>query len=344
MPRGTRLFPRVNTRTMIARRPTLEPRSDPAVLLRRHNLNLLPILRELLRTRSVGRTAEIVGLSQSAVSAALARLRETYHDDLLVMVGRRMELTEKGAQLIEQTERACLEVEALLRPPEFDPSAETRRFVVATADYVTFLLAPKLARLMAEEAPEASVHFIDVPTDLPSQLVRGTVDVVAIPDDTATGLRDQTSSALLFNDDMVVIASKRHLPFEGKLTRKIYEGSRHARFVMSPKNSVTHQDVNLRELRIEQHDLVRVQQFLSLPAIVEDSDCLALIQRRLAARFVRSHEIEIFEPPFDIAPLAITAYWGRSVERDPAHAWFRSLLVRAGQALEPSGWRPPRRS
>jgi len=303
------------------------------LLLRRHNLNLLPILRELLRTRSVGRTAEIVGLSQSAVSAALARLRETYNDDLLVMVGRRLELTEKGAQLIEQTERACLEVESLLRPPEFDPSTETRRFVVATADYVTFLLAPTLARLFAEQAPNASVYFVDVPTDLQSQIVRGTVDVVAIPDDTATGLGRDISSALLFEDDMVVIASRRHRSFTGPLTREIYEASRHARFKMSPKNTATHQDVNFRQIGVQQHDLVMVQQFLSLPGIVEASSALALIQRRLAERFQRSHEIDILEAPFRLSPINLTAYWGRAVERDPAHAWFRGLLLQAGLAL-----------
>ena len=155
------------------------------MLLRRHNLNLLPILRELLRTRSVSRTAEIVGLSQSAVSAALARLRETYNDDLLVMVGRRLELTEKGAQLIEPTERACLEVEGLLRPSQFDPSTESRRFVVATADYVTFLLGPALTQMFAERAPNASVYFVDVPSDLQAQILRGAIDVVAVPADTA---------------------------------------------------------------------------------------------------------------------------------------------------------------
>jgi DNA-binding transcriptional LysR family regulator len=302
------------------------------VLLRRHNLNLLPILRELLRTRSVGRTAEIVGLSQSAVSAALARLRETYNDDLLVMVGRRLELTEKGAQLIEQTERACLEMETLLRPPAFDPSTESRRFVVATADYVAFLLAPALAQLVAQEAPGASVHFIDVPTDMLPQLVRGTIDAVAIPDDTAKELDGQTSSALLFMDDMVVIASSKQRTTKGELTKEIYEASRHARFKMSP-TSMSHQDFSLRRAGIRQHDLIVVQQFLSLPSIVEASECLALVYRRLAERFVPSHDIEILSPPFDIPPIAVTAYWGRSVERDPAHAWFRRLLMRVGAGL-----------
>jgi DNA-binding transcriptional LysR family regulator len=304
--------------------------------LRRHNLNLLPILRELLRTRSVGRTAEIVGLSQSAVSAALARLRKTYNDDLLVMVGRKLELTEKGAQLIEQTERACLEVEALLRPPAFDPSTEARRFVVATADYVAFLLAPALAELVAREAPGASVHFIDVPTDLVPQLVRGTIDVVAIPEDTAKGVAGQTSSALLFMDDMVVIASTKRRAFEGTLTREAYESSRHARFKMSPI-SVSHQDFSLRNAGIRQQDLMIVQQFLTLPSIVEGSDCLALVYRRLAERFLRSHDIEILQPPFDISPISVTAYWGRSVERDPAHAWFRRLLMQVGAGLDLAG-------
>lgn len=303
------------------------------MLLRRHNLNLLPILRELLRTRSVGKTAQIVGLSQSAVSAALSRLRETYNDDLLVMVGRRLELTEKGAQLVEQTERACLEVENLLRPPEFDPSTERRRFVVATADYVTFLLAPKLAQLFAEQAPNASVYFVDVPTDLPSQIVRGTVDVVAIPDDTADGLGPDTPSALLFEDEMVVIASRRHRSFEGPLTREVYEAGRHARFKISPKNTATHQDVNLRQLGIEQHDSILVQQFLSLPGIVEGSSTLALVQRRLAERFQRTHDIEIFPAPFAVRPIQLTAYWGRAVARDPAHIWFRGLMLEAGAAL-----------
>lgn len=303
------------------------------MLLRRHNLNLLPILRELLRTRSVAKTAQIVGLSQSAVSAALSRLRETYGDDLLVMVGRRLELTEKGAQLIEPTERACLEVENLLRPPQFDPSSERRRFVVATADYVTFLLAPKLAQLFAEQAPNASVYFVDVPMDLPAQIARGAVDVVAIPDDTADGLGQDTPSVLLFEDEMVVIASRRHRRFSGPLTREVYQASRHARFRMSPRHTATHQDVNLRHLGLEQDDAVLVQQFLSLPGIVEDSSMLALVQRRLAERFQRSHDIEIFPAPFAVSPIRLTAYWGRAVARDPAHIWFRSLLVEAGAAL-----------
>ena len=105
---------------------------------------------------------------------------------------------------------------------------------------------------------------------------------------------------------------------------------------MSPKNTATHQDVNLRQLGIEQHDAMLVQQFLSLPGIVEGSSTLALVQRRLAERFQRSHDIEIFPAPFAVSPIRLTAYWGRALARDPAHIWFRSLLTQAARDLPKS--------
>lgn len=310
-----------------------EPPGNPALLLRRHNLNLLPILRELLRSCSVARTAEAVGLSQSAVSAALARLREIYGDELLVMVGRRLELTEKGQQLVEQTERACLEIETLLRPSEFDPSSETRRFVLCAADYITFVLAPSVTRAMAERAPRASVHFVDYGRDLESQLLRGLIDIVAMPDSSAGPLLDQARTAPLFSDQIVIISSSRHKTFNGPLTRKLYERARHAMFQISADSENSHEARILRKVGVKQENVVLVEQFLTLPAIVETSDCLALVQRRLAERFQRSHDIEIHEAPFETTTLDIRAYWPRSADRDPAHRWFRDLLIEAGKTL-----------
>jgi DNA-binding transcriptional LysR family regulator len=303
------------------------------LLLRRHNLNLVPILRELLRTRSVSRTAEAVGLSQSAVSAALARLRETFEDDLLVMVGRHLVLTEKGAALMEPTERAYLELEDLLRAPDFDPMAETRRFVVATADYVTFLVAPPLIRMMAEQAPRAAVQFVDVGDDIALQLTRGTVDVVAIPDDTAAAMGEGLLSRPLFRDEMVVIASRERGPSPGGLTLAAYQAGRHAMFQISARGQ-THQDRALAEHGVSQQNRVYVQQFSALPAIVEATDCLAVCHRRLAERFAQTFAIAIHPPPFPLPPIEICAYWARSMRRDPAHAWFRGLLA---EAAAPAG-------
>lgn len=302
------------------------------MLLRRHNLNLLPILRELLRTRSVSETSKIVGLSQPAVSAALAKLRETYNDSLLIMVGRKLELTEKGEELILQAERACLEVEVLFSPAVFDPYTAQRRFVVGTADYVAYLLAPVVSEILEREAPLVSVQFVDVPPDSRLDLARGRIDVVTIPSDTAAYLQDETKGTPLFDDDMVVIASRRHRKFADELTMGVYESSRHARFKLN-WDALGHQDHSFNAANVHTEDQIMVQQFALLPSIVERSGIIALIYRSLAERFARMHEIDLFPPPFEIPTSTVTAYWWGSKEKDPAHVWFCGLLTRASAEL-----------
>jgi LysR family transcriptional regulator, nod-box dependent transcriptional activator len=299
------------------------------MLLRQHNLNFIPILRELLRTQSVGRTAEIVGLSPSGVSAALARLRETFEDELLVTVGRTLKLTERGAALIEQTERVCVDLELLLQSTKFDPSTSTNTFVIASADYTAFLLAPKVTALLGREAPKACVRFIDIPINYSGELSRGAVDVIVASRATTLQLAPWTSSATLFEDEMVVIASTRHRSFKGKLTRAIYESCSHVTFQMPTPTRSEHESTILSQLGIEQRNRVTVQQFLALPAIVQSSDCLALLQRRLADAFVKSYDIEILDSPFEIPRLVLTAHWRTATDKDPASLWFRSLLRRS---------------
>ena len=305
------------------------------MLLRQHNLNFIPILRELLRTQSVGRTAEVVGLSPSGVSAALARLRETFDDELLVIVGRKLQLTEKGAALIEQTDRVCVDLELLLRPSRFDPLSSTNTFVVATADYVAFLLAPEIAAILEREAPNACLRFIDTPVDYRAELGRGAIDVIVASRGPTLDLSPWTASAPLFEDDMVVIASRRRRAFEGPLTRQAYEACPHVTFQMQSPTRSDHEAVTLSRLGIQQYNRVTVQQFLALPAIVERSTCIALIQRRLANVFSRTYDIEVMDPPFEIPRLTLTAHWREATNRDPAAMWFRNLLRRACP-VEPS--------
>ena len=299
------------------------------MLLRQHNLNFIPILRELLRTQSVGRTAEIIGLSPSGISAALARLRETFEDELLVTVGRSLRLTERGAALIEQTERVCVDLELLLRPSRFDPATSTQTFIVASADYTTFLLAPKVTALLGREAPEACVRFIDLPVDYSNELSRGAVDVIIASRGPTQQLVPWTASTTLFEDEMVVIASTLHRSFEGKLTRQIFESCAHVTYQMPASTRVEYESVILSQLGIDQRNRVTVQQFLALPAIVQSSECIALLQRRLADALVKAYDIEILESPFEIPRLVLTAHWRRATDKDPASRWFRDLLRRS---------------
>jgi DNA-binding transcriptional LysR family regulator len=137
----------------------------------------------------------------------------------------------------------------------------------------------------------------------------------------------------LFVDETVVIAAAGNPRLAGGLTRAIFEASPHAMFELSPKDQTSHEGRLLRRGGIHHQDRILVGQFLALPAIVEATDCLALVQRRLAMRFLRSHDIAIHAPPFEAGPLRIDAFWSRSSDRDPAHGWFREALTRAAAVL-----------
>lgn len=303
------------------------------MLLRRNNLNDLPILRELLRTASVSRTARTIGMTQSAVSSALNRLRAQFADELLLKNGRGLILTAKAQALAEQLERACDELERLLGELEFDAQAQNRRFVVAAADYVTFLLAPALAALISREAPDVSVQFIEHPADLENSLRLGTIDAVILPYATAGALRERLHSQMLFDDEAVVISSTRPGTSRAPMTRNRYEATAHATFNLPPPQRFSYEDLLVKRGGVRQRARILVENFLVLPAVVEASDCLALVQRRLAEAFRQMYAIDLHTPPFPAAPLEIAMFWSRTTDREPAQIWFRDCLARTAATL-----------
>jgi DNA-binding transcriptional LysR family regulator len=144
-----------------------------AARLRRINLDLLPVLHELLRTRSVTRTARSFGMTQPAVSRALRQLRAAFEDELLISLGRDTRLTERAEALIGPLQRALCEIDLLLRPANpFDPAIERAHLVITTADYVSLLLAPILAEICTAEAPQTVFEFVNAPMRTAEDLAR----------------------------------------------------------------------------------------------------------------------------------------------------------------------------
>jgi DNA-binding transcriptional LysR family regulator len=288
----------------------------------------------------VSETAKAIGLSQSAVSAALAKLRQTFGDELLYMDGRGLSLTDKARALIEPTERSCLGLETLFRPATFDPMGSQRRFVVATADYVTLLLAPLLASLFAEQAPDVSTHFIDVSDDSIADLSHGSIDAIIVPPDTIDeGVKNGLLQEFLFSDDVVVIA-RRGRSIQRPMTRQFFHDSRRAVFQMSHKKELYHQRLEILNDGFNPDNTIIVQQFMALPAIVEVTDCLAVVQRRIAQRFAQMFDIDIYEAPCEQVSLQLCLFWGKPLARDPAQIWFRERLKIASSRLTCVGRHP----
>lgn len=176
--------------------------------LRTTNLNLLPVLRAVLKEASITRAAATLGLSQPAASNALRRLRDLLGDPLLVQTGRTMRLTPRAETLRPAVETVCCAIGALLLDAAFVPAQARRDFVVATPDYMALLLAPPLMRRLAETAPGISVRFTDIGSDFRQHLASGHADIaiIASVEDAVRGFHTQSG----YVDRLVGVVAADH--------------------------------------------------------------------------------------------------------------------------------------
>jgi DNA-binding transcriptional LysR family regulator len=185
----------------------------PVTHLANLDLNLLVALRELLRERSVTRAAERLGVTQPAASAALARLRRHFGDELLVRDRGEYTLTALGVQLAEQSEAVCTAAQRLFAASaDFDPATSEREFTLVMADYTIVVMGEGLSQVIARAAPRARLHIRLVRETLSAEYAEGIrfIDGMIAPPTHGFALPD-TRSAELFRDRWVcLVDARRH--------------------------------------------------------------------------------------------------------------------------------------
>ena len=308
-------------RLLIAHSPVFQMPKGLAHL-RNANLNLVPILAALLREANVSRAAASLGLSQSATSGALARLRLLLGDPLLVQVGRLMRLTPRAEELVVPIERLVASLGDLLSSTPFNPMEAERRFIVATPDYTGFLIGNRLIDLLRETAPMVSVYFIDVPPKLPERLNAGDVDlaIVDINRSAWAGL----SSQPIFSDQMVWILSRQHpLASKSRLTLEEVNSFPNLHWQSNPVRSPP---ANMIGHRTDHAQLV-MQQFTVLPLLALESQCVAMVPKMLGDRMAEILPLKTIEIPDHGRTLHGGLLWSPVQDVDPAHRWFRGLIA-----------------
>lgn len=301
--------------------------------LRQTNLDLLPVLHELLRTGSVSRTARSFGMTQPAVSRALRQLRAAFGDDLLVSIGRGVVPTAKAEALAEPLHRVLGEIDSLIRPAtRFDPAREGLHVTIATADYVSLLLAPILTRICAGEAPGVVFEFVDAPLRIAEDLAR--CDFLLTPRAFGMTLGKRVGTLPLWQDDIVCLAPKRSRTIGNRISAEQFRRSRQAGFQMNPRVPASIRALLQPTAILETQRACTVPNFMVLGAIVEQADCVALVPRKLAAQVIRGRALKIVELGFAQKQFAIDAYWSPAVTGKRGHAWARDLLARAAKLLD----------
>ncbi|MBL6938241.1 MAG: LysR family transcriptional regulator [Alphaproteobacteria bacterium] len=291
--------------------------------LRSVDLNLIPVLRELLRERNVSKAGANLGLSQSATSAALARLRAALGDPLLVQVGRRMELTERAKELIGPVQLASEAAEAVWQRRDFDPTRATRRYVIATADYVSMILAPKLIRRLRTEAPGVTLQFIDITARTIERLRHGEIDFGILPRSVLDTVdASEIRSAPLFKDEFVAVVAQS-AP-RRRSNAPAQEAFATFRLGLAPSESAAER---LAAGYVDNLSTTySFQQFSILPMMALEAGLTALVQRRLAEKMAKYLPLKIVPSQISTEKIELHVIWSVVKHDDQAHRWFLNMM------------------
>jgi DNA-binding transcriptional LysR family regulator len=289
------------------------------------DLNLLVALDALLSEQNVSAAGQRIHLSQSAMSGALARLRDYFGDELLVSHGRRMLLTPKAESLIVPLQNALMHIRSVIATDQsFDPLSTQRRLSVASSDYaLAVLLAPALVEL-DHSAPGLSFDFTPVGRDAIEQLESGNLDLLVTLEQY---LSPDHPRQYLFEDDYVAIAWEQNSRIGDELTRDLYFELDHVsvRF-QGDRNPAFESWVKQSALQHRSVDIV-VPSFAVIPMFVIGTDRIATIQRSLAQYFATLHPLRIMPAPLPVPRARQMVQWHQLNDGDDGIRWVVDHLV-----------------
>ncbi len=295
------------------------------------DLNLLTALTALLEERHVSRAARRIGLSQSAMSEALGRLRRHFGDDLLLRVGNRYELTPFAAGL-RPTAAAAVDLvdRTFAAGARFDPATCEREFVLLSSDYATSVFGPRLIAAITAAAPRARVRLVPLPRPAPGSTTADAraIDGFLMPRGMAT---PGFAGAELFRDTWVCLVSADNERVAEALTvEAMADAPWVVQDVMEHSNPVL-SAVRARgaEPRLE----CVVGEVHSIPFLVRDSSRIGVVPARLTPFCACLPGVRVVPVPFETPPVIETLWWHKAHTADPAHRWLRETAVAAGTSL-----------
>jgi DNA-binding transcriptional LysR family regulator len=293
------------------------------------DLNLLVALDALLKERNVTRAGLRIGLSQPATSAALARLRRHFSDDLLVRSGNAYELTPLGTALRAPAETACALLERLFTSrAEFDPATAGREFTIIASDYAIAVFGADLARALHADAPGTRLVFQQVGPEIADDTgaVLSAVDGLLMPHGIVSGF----PTVELYRDEWVCVVADDHPDVGDRLTMDDLAALPWVVY-QRPYDAPAARQLSL--LGLEPHVEVSVQSFQLLPSLVAGTRRIALIQRRLAELMGPVARVRVLPCPFEAVPVHEALWWHPVHTQDAAHIWLRETAARVAAGL-----------
>ncbi len=292
------------------------------------DLNLLPALAALLNERSVSRAAAAVGLSQSAMSRALARLRRILDDELLVRGRDGYRLTPAAEQLLTQVSDVVPRLHEMFLNREYNPAAATREFRLAGSDYALATFGPEVFTAVRAAAPHASVRFLPWHSRIVQELGDARIDLLF------HGMRlgPPISSQLLFTDEMVCLVDRAH-PLSRRrksLSMDQYLGCDHLAIDIIDGAQPSIDGVLSAHGKARRISLT-VPYHAPAPAAVVGTELVLSIPSRALPDLSAAHssQLRVLRAPADIRALPYYVSWPSRQDYNKGHKWLRERVMTA---------------
>ncbi len=290
------------------------------------DLNLLSVLDAMFRERSVTRAAHTLGLTQSAMSHALNRLRAAFDDQLFVKVGSEMVPTRKGESLRQPVGDVMSTVRRqILSEASFDPRTARRLFTLCVSDMGELVIMPALLERFRKEAPHCALRSQRVPSEqIEGLLAAGDADLAIgslryVP----PGLYQQR----LYNHTFVTIVSTRNREIGASISLEQFERMPHVAVALA--GASTPYDHAVEEQGVKRVIKVTTPHFLMVPLLLErQPELIATVPLALAIVFGKLGIVRALQPPVQLPQFAVNQHWHPRFHHDPAVIWLRELTKR----------------
>jgi len=298
------------------------------------DLNLLRVFDAVMTEQNLTRAANLLAMTQPAVSNALRRLRDTLGDELVIRTAHGVKPTSRAEELWPVVRRAMADLEAAVTPETFDVSRASTTFRMAMADATAALWLPFLVRSIERDAPGLNVRMVPLTTREPRpMLLRGDIDLAigffpGVVAQLASGQNTAVSQIRherLYTGEYVCVMRKDHPLANQELTLDKYCEAHHLLVSFSGRAKGL-MDEALSALGRQRRILLTVNQFFTAGRVVASSDLITVLPKHLIASTGMAEALIAKELPFELPDVHVDMLWHERDARNPAHKWLRSQL------------------
>ncbi|PQZ91294.1 MULTISPECIES: LysR family transcriptional regulator [Pseudomonas] len=293
------------------------------------DLNLFIVFDAIYTEANLTRAGQIVGITQPAVSNALARLRETFNDPLFVRTAQGMVPTPMAQNIIGPVRNALSLLRVSVQESRiFNPQQAAKTYRISMTDLTEAVILPPLFQRLRRLAPTVVIEsFLSKRRETTKELAAGRLDFAV---DAPLNTDPQVRHVKLMEDRYVCAMRKGHpLAGKDKLSLDDYLGLTHIH-ISSRRNGLGHVDLALGKMGLQRKIALRSQHYLMASQVLQQTDMVMTVPER----FARRHELHWFNLPVNDVPAVEThLYWHESTDQDPANRWMREQMIELCQQV-----------